>query len=97
MYCRLSQHLQAYGLLANEQYGFRKGLSTDHATFALTNDILMSWNKNIHVGGIFCDLSKAFDCVNHSILLHKLNIMGYKSQPLSGLYLTYHTEGKELN
>jgi hypothetical protein len=45
MYCRLNQHLQANNILANEQYGFRKGLSTEHATFSLTNNILMTWNK----------------------------------------------------
>jgi len=47
MYCRLNHHLQANSTLATEQYGFRKGLSTEHAAFSLTDYILiylMAWN-----------------------------------------------------
>jgi hypothetical protein len=40
VYYRLNQHL-----LAAEQYGFRKGLSTEQAVFSLTDNILMAWNK----------------------------------------------------
>jgi len=36
IYCRSNQHLQANNILATEQYGFRKGLSPEHATFSLT-------------------------------------------------------------
>jgi len=55
MYCRLNQHLQTNNILATEQYGFRKVLSTEHTTFSLIDNILMSWNKKIRIGGIFCD------------------------------------------
>jgi len=75
MYCRLNQHLQTNNILANEQYGFRKGLSTEHTTFSLTDNILMTWNKKIYIGGIFCDLTKAFDCVSHDVLGAKLKTL----------------------
>ena len=49
MYCRLNQHLHTSYILATEQYGFRRGLSTEHTTFSLTGNILMAWNKKIYV------------------------------------------------
>ena len=83
MYCRLNQHLQVHKLLATEQYGFRKGLSTEHATSTLTDDIRMAWNAKSHVGGVFCDLTEAFDCVNHDTLLNKLKHYGVQDLTLN--------------
>jgi len=62
--------------LAPKQYGLRKGISTDNATHILTDYILEAWNNKMHVVGIFCDLAKDFDCMNHDILLQKLQYYG---------------------
>jgi len=69
MYSRLSQHLQTNYILDPEQYAFRKGKFTEYAAFRLADSVLKSLNQKLYAGGIFCNLSKAFDRVNHEILL----------------------------
>jgi hypothetical protein len=59
-------------VLSTEQYGFRLGLGTDNATYKLTTEVLKAMNNKLLVGGIVCNSEKAYDCVNHYILLSKL-------------------------
>jgi hypothetical protein len=44
MYHRQNHHLQVHNILLCEQYGFRKGMSTDNAAYKLTDSILKAWN-----------------------------------------------------
>jgi hypothetical protein len=67
IYNRIFYHINHNHILVNEQFGFRHGLSTDIASYNLTKNILTALSNKLLVGGIFCNLHKAFDCVNHDI------------------------------
>jgi len=51
-------------------------MSTENASYILLNEILTALNNKKIVGGIFCDLHRAFDCINHAILLEKMKFYG---------------------
>ena len=55
-------HLNTNNILVAEKYGFENGISTEDAAFRLTANVFKAINlkKKMHVGGIFCDLAKAF-------------------------------------
>ena len=78
IYNRVYAHVVLNNILPAEQHGFRKHLSTDTAILSLLNNIMQALNDRKLVGGIFCDLTKAFDSVNHDILLEKMDFYGIR-------------------
>jgi hypothetical protein len=90
MQTRLLKHLTEHNILSKEQYDFRTELKTDNATYQLTNEILNALNNNLLIGGIFCDIEKESDCVNHNILLSKLEFYGITGNHYR-LYKSYLT------
>jgi len=58
--------------LNEHQYGLRSEVSAENASYMLLNEILTALNKKQMVGGIFCGIHKAFNCINHAVLLEKM-------------------------
>lgn len=79
---QLLRHFNSNSLLHNDQYGFTKGRSTTDAGVALLKHIFDAWEKSQNAIGVFCDLSKAFDCVHHDTLLRKLRHYGVQNEAL---------------
>ena len=83
VYDRLYTFLTDNSLLNNDQYGFRKFHLTEFAIIKLYDRVPSALAKHEHVIGVFMDLSKAFDTLDHDILLHKLYHYGIRGIPLN--------------
>jgi hypothetical protein len=70
------QHFEIKNILVEEHFGFRPSASTDKASYRFIKEILNALNNRMMVGGIIYDLQKALDCINHNILLTKLEFYG---------------------
>ena len=73
---QLYEYFCTNNLFFQHQYGFRKKHSTNHAILELVDRILSEMDKGNNPITVFLDLSKAFDTLDHNILLHKLQFYG---------------------
>lgn len=88
MHAQLFKYFTDNDLLFSSQYGFRSGHSTEHASIELVDRILNIMESGDVPLGIFMDLSKAFDTLDHQILLHKLKHHGVAGSSLE-LFKSY--------
>ena len=78
IYSRLIDFLNQFNQIYARQFGFRKSHSTIHTLINIVERIKHSLDKGEFVCGVFVDLQKAFDTVDHEILLAKLNHYGIR-------------------
>jgi hypothetical protein len=82
MYCQIYEYLDTHKLLYSGQYGFRKNHSTELATLELVDRLIKQMDENKVPLNVYLDLSKAFDTLDHSILLSKLKYYGFVNNSL---------------
>ena len=76
VYKRVYKFLELNGTLYEHQYGFRMKRSCEQAVMDLLGSILQACNANLNSAALFLDLSKAFNMLNHEVLLAKLERYG---------------------
>lgn len=99
IYKRFMRFINKHSILYLQQFGFRKKYSTILALIDLTDKIKKCLNNGEYAIGIYLDLRKAFDTVNHQILLTKLEHYGFRGHVNKFItsYLTNRWQFTELN
>ena len=99
MYTRIEEFLKTSDILYKYQFGFRKQHSTNHALLSIIEQIRNSLDKKMYACGVFVDLEKAVDTVNHKILLSKLDHYGIRgvANLWFASYLSDRYQAVELN
>lgn len=91
---RMLSYIDKYNILTKNQHGFRKNYSTATAVHSATEAIYNALNNNHFALGIFLDIKKAFDSVNHEILLSKLERYGFRG-PAIKFFRSYLTNRRQ--
>ena len=76
--------------------GLRQGFSTQHCLVVMLERWRNALDNNNKAGAVLTDLSKAFNCINHDLLIAKLNVYGLDMNPLHISTVIFQRENKEL-
>ena len=87
MYQQLHEHFNS--IPSPKQCRFRKGYSTQHCIMVMLEKFIESRDKGEEFGNFFTDLSKAFDCIDHNLLITKLSWYGVKPISLKLIFFLF--------
>ena len=90
MHTQLTDYFTLNKLFTSQQYGYRENRSTKLAALELMDRNLDNMNRNFF--NVYIDLSKAFDCLDHNILLSKLKFYGLNDNAIKLLKIIYSIE-----
>ena len=93
VYKQFINYIEKHDILFQFQFGFRKGHSTAQAVSEIADSLRNAIDSNLFTCGVFIDFSKAFDTVNHQILLKKLESYGIRGTPLK--WFTSYLENRQ--
>ena len=99
VYNQLYQYFDSNDYFYSSQYGFRKGHSTEHAVLEVTDKIMAEIDRGNTPLTVFLDLSKAFNTLDHQILLKKLEFYGLNGMASNWVhsYLSERQQYVEIN
>ena len=99
MYNRIELFLNDFDLIYKNQFGFRKKHSTSHALISIVEQIRNNLDNQIFSCAVFVDLEKAFDTVNHDILISKLDYYGISGKANAWIrsYLSFRNQSVTVN
>lgn len=75
---KLVSYFEKTKYLNPKKYGFMKGESTEDALVKISSNIHVGINQNKNVAGLFIDITEAYDCVVHEIVLNKSHLPGVR-------------------
>jgi hypothetical protein len=78
MYERVTAFCNKFNLLSMSQYGFRACRGTQDAVADLVEHVIKSLDEHKDLSALYVDVAKAFDSINHGILLHKMYKYGFR-------------------
>ena len=86
-------------LFSKFQCGFRKGFNAQYCLLAMVEKWRKTLDKGGKIGAVLTDLSKAFDCIDHNLLIAKLDAYGFENQSIDFLhsYLTKRNQKTKVN
>ena len=95
--CRMDSFIARHNLLTPCQFGFRKGCSTTHAIIKLLSRVVQAYHQKHYSACFFLDLKKAFDTINHKLLLQKMEHYGFRGHCYRFLYSYYQNRKQYVN